>query len=355
MAMVVQYLSSKLGLATGRSLPEMCRARLGRRTNLLLWVQAEAVAIATDLAEFVGAALALNMIFGIPPLQAGLITAVVAFGILALEQRGYRRFELAIIGLLAVLAAGFVYLVVVSGRQDYDALAAGLVPHLDGVGSLGLTVGIIGATVMPHAIYLHSALPINRIQAVDAHERQLLLRYNKWDCVIGLGAAGLINLSMLCVAAVVLHGGDGTETGDLSEVHALLGVLIGPGAALAFAVALLASGFSSSSVGTYAGQVVMAGFTGWRIPLMLRRLLTMLPALVVLGLEVSPSQALVYSQIVLSFGITFALVPLVLFTRDARLMGEMVNARRTTVVAVLITLVISTLNVVLIGAAVTGA
>ena len=237
----------------------MCRSRFGRRTNLLLWVQAEAVAIATDLAEFVGAALALNLIFGIPPLRAGLITAVVAFGILALEQRGYRRFELAIVGLLALVAAGFAYLVVVAGRQDYDELAAGLVPHLDGLGSLGLTVGIIGATVMPHAIYLHSALPTNRIQAIDAHERRLLLRYNKWDCIVGLGAAGLINLSMLCVAAVVLHGGAGAETGDLTDVHAMLGALIGPGAALAFAVALLASGFSSSSVGTYAGQVVMAG------------------------------------------------------------------------------------------------
>ena len=354
MAMVVQYLSSKLGLATGRNLPEMCRARFGRRTNLLLWVQAEAIAMATDLAEFVGAALALYLLFGVPPLYAGLITAVVAFGVLALEQQGYRRFEVAIVALLAVLAAGFVYLFFAAGGQDYGAFAEGLVPGLDGTGSLGLTVGIIGATVMPHAIYLHSALPTNRVPAVGPHERRILLNYNKWDCIIGLGVAGLVNLSMLCIAAAVLHGEPGAETGDLVEVHENLGALIGGGAALAFAVALLASGFASSSVGTYAGQVVMAGFTGWRIPLVVRRLFTMLPSLVVLALGVSASQALVFSQIVLSFGISFALVPLVLFTRDARIMSELVNARSTTVVAALIALVISGLNVFLVVAAVAG-
>ena len=204
MAILVQYLTSKAGLATGRNLPELCRERFGRRANMMLWLQAEVVAMATDLAEFVGAAVGINLLFGVPLFPAGLITAVVAFVILGLEQRGYRRFELAIIALLGLVGAGFVYLFFAAGGQNYRQLAAGLVPRLGGTGTLGLTVGIIGATVMPHVVYLHSALQTGRVHAAGPEQRRTLLTYNKWDCIIGLGLAGLVNLAMLCIAAALV-------------------------------------------------------------------------------------------------------------------------------------------------------
>ena len=210
--------------------------------------------MATDLAEFVGAAVGLNLIFGIPLLPAGLITAVVAFVILGLEQRGYRRFELAIIALLGLVGLGFLYVFFAVGGQDYGQIAAGFVPHLSGPGTLGLTVGIIGATVMPHVVYLHSALQKDRIQAADNQERKTLLNYNKWDCIIGLGIAGLVNLSMLCIAAALFHKPGMTGISDLGPIHAHLDQLVGGGAALAFGIALMASGLSSSSVGTYAAR-----------------------------------------------------------------------------------------------------
>ena len=355
MAVLVQYLTSKAALATGRSLPELCRERFGRRANLVLWVQAEVVAMATDLAEFVGASVGINLVFGVPLFAAGLMTAVVAFVILGLQQRGYRRFELAIIALLALVGAAFLYLLVATGGQQYAQLAGGLVPRLDGTGALGLAVGIIGATVMPHVVYLHSALQQNRVGARGPRERHTLLTANRWDCVTGLGLAGLVNLAMLCVAAALFHGAGTAGVVDLGLVHTRLGSLVGGGAALAFGVALMASGLSSSSVGTYAGQVVMAGFMNWRIPLPLRRLLTMAPSLLVLGLAVNPSQALVLSQIVLSFGIPFALVPLLLVTRDRLTMTDMVNRRLTTALMVLTTVIITGLNLYLLGQTVAGA
>jgi manganese transport protein len=354
MAIVVQYLTSKAGLYTGRSLPELCRDRFGRKANTLLWLQAEVVAMATDLAEFVGAAIGLYLVFGVPLFPAGLITAVVAFGILALEQRGYRKFELAIIALLALIGAGFIYTFFTVGHQDYAALATGLVPSLGGAGTIGLAVGIIGATVMPHVVYLHSALQKNRIRPNNMHEMRTLLRYNRIDCILGLGIAGVVNLSMLCIAAALFHVPGLSSINDLTQIHANLTVLVGGGAALAFGVALMASGFSSSSVGTYAGQVVMAGFMNWRIGLMLRRSITMLPALLVLAIGINPTQALVYSQIVLSFGIPFALIPLILITRDKQIMGAMANRRVTTVAVSVIAAIISGLNVYLLYDAFTG-
>lgn len=351
MAVMVQYISSKTGLATGRSLPELCRESFGRSANVLLWLQAEVIAMATDLAEFVGAAVGLNLVFGVPLFAAGLITAVVAFGILALGQRGYRTFELAVIALLGFVAAGFIYLFFAAGHQNYGQFADGLVPRLGGGDTLSLAVGIIGATVMPHVVYAHSALHKDRIKAADRTERKTLLAYNKWDCIVGLGIAGLVNLSMLCVAAALFHRPGLTGISDLGPIHDRLGALVGGGAALAFGVALIASGFSSSSVATYAGQVVMAGFMNWRIPLMLRRAVTMVPSLVVLALAVNTSQALVYSQIVLSFGIPFALVPLVLVARDPGVMRDMANRTVTTVTLLVITLVITGLNAVLLGQA----
>jgi manganese transport protein len=348
MATLVQYLTSKAGLATGRDLPELCRDRFGRRTNMVLWLQAEVMAMATDLAEFVGAAVGLNLVFGMPLLPAGMATAVVAFAILSLEQRGYRHFELAVIALLGFVAAGFLYLFFAAGQQHYGQLAAGLVPRLSGGDTLSLTVGIIGATVMPHVVYLHSALQKDRVRAADASERRTLLRYNKWDCIIGLGIAGLVNLSMLCIAAALFHKPGLTGISDFGSIHDHLGTLVGGGAALAFGIALMASGFSSSSVGTYAGQIVMAGFINRRISLLLRRALTMLPSILILALAVNTSQALVYSQIVLSFGIPFALVPLLLVTRDADVMHDMANRRTTTVLMFGTTLIISSLNIYLL-------
>ena len=348
MAILVQYLTSKAGLATGRSLPELCRERYGRRANVVLWLQAEVIAMATDLAEFVGAAVGINLLFGVPLLVAGLITAVVAFVILGLEQRGYRRFELAIIALLGLVGLGFVYLFLAAGGQRYGQLAAGLLPHLSGGATLSLAVGIIGATVMPHVVYLHSALQTGRVRASGLRERRILLAFNKWDCITGLGLAGLVNLSMLCIAAALFHRPGLTGISDLGPVHAHLAALAGGGAALAFGVALMASGLSSSSVGTYAGQVVMAGFMNWRIPLLARRALTMAPSLIVLALAVSTSQALVLSQIVLSFGIPFALIPLLLITRDPAVVTDMPNRRLTSALMLATTVIITGLNLYLL-------
>ena len=353
MAILVQYVTSKVGLATGRSLSELSRERYGRRVNMMLWLQAEVVAMATDMAEFVGAAVGINLILGIPLFPAGLITAVVAFVILGLQQRGYRRFELAIIALLALVDLGFLYLFFAAGNQHYGQIAAGLLPRSGG-GTLSLTVGIIGATVMPHVVYLHSALQTNRVQAAGPRERRTLLAFNLWDCIIGLGIAGLVNLAMLCIAAALFHKPGLTGISNLGPVHAHLATLTGGTAALAFAIALMASGLSSSSVGTYAGQLVMAGFMSWRIPLLARRALTMLPSLVILALAVNTSQALVYSQIVLSFGIPFALIPLLLITRDRKIMGDMPNRRLTNVLMLATTIVISGLNLCLLGGTLIG-
>jgi manganese transport protein len=344
MAMLVQYLSAKVGVATGRDLPELCRELLPRPVSRGLWVQAELIAMATDLAEFVGAALGLNLLFHVPLRAAGPLTAVVAFGILAMQQRGYRRFELAIAGLLGVVFLGFAYdLIAVNVAPA--ALAQGLVPSFAGPGSTLLVAGIIGATVMPHVIYLHSALTKGRVACRDDAERRELLRFQRLDVIIALGAAGVINLAMLVVAAAMAsQAGGGLQLDSLTAAHTGLGQLVGGGAALAFAAALLASGLSSSSVGTYAGQVVMQGFINRRIPLFLRRALTMLPALLVLELGLPTTGSLVISQVVLAFGIPFALIPLVLLTRRADVMGPLVNRRLTTAAASLVTVGIVALN-----------
>jgi manganese transport protein len=346
MAMLVQYLSAKVGVATGRDLPELCRVHLRRPVCLGLWVQAELIAMATDLAEFVGAAVGLNLLFHVPLPVAGLMTAVVAFGILALDQRGYRRFELAITALLAIVFCGFGYDLLAVGA-DPGGIAQGLIPSLPS-GSLLIAAGIIGATVMPHVVYLHSALTKGRVHCRDDAERRELLRFQRLDVIIALGAAGLVNLTMLFVAASLFHRTGAGDVGSIEAAHAGIARLVGGGAALAFAVALLASGLSSSSVGTYAGQVVMQGFIGRRVPLFARRAVTMLPALVVLGLGLPVTASLVISQVVLSFGIPFALVPLLLLTRRRDIMGALVNRRLTTVTTSVIAALIISMNVYLL-------
>ncbi len=347
MAMLVQYLSAKVGVVTGRSLPELCRDRFPRPVTWGLWVQAEIIAIATDLAEFVGAAIALNLLFGIPPFAAGLITAVVAFAILALQQHGYRRFELAIAGFLAIVCLGFLYDL---SQVDVDvpAFLKGFIPGFEGSDSVLLAVGILGATVMPHVVYLHSALTQGRIPPRDDGERRSLLRFQRADVGIAMSLAGLINMTMLVVAASLFHESGRVGVDTIEGAHAGFEELLGGGAALAFAVALLASGLSSSSVGTYAGQVVMQGFIARRIPLFARRAVTMAPALVVLAAGTDATDALVVSQVVLSFGIPFALVPTIVLTRRADVMGAFVNRGVTTAVACVVAAIIISLNAYLL-------
>jgi manganese transport protein len=349
MAMLIQYLSAKLGIVTDRNLPELCREHYARPVAWGLWLQAEAMAMATDIAEFLGAAIGLNLLFHVPLLPAGFITGAIAFGLLELQRHGFRRFELAITGLLGLILLGFLY-ETVKIEPSASGAAHGLVPHLAGSDSVYLAVGIIGATVMPHVIYLHSALTKGRTPVRNDAERSRVLRFERMDVIVALGVAGLVNMAMLAVAAKLFHGRPGwSHTDTIQGAHAGFSHLVGGTAALAFAVALLSSGASSSSVGTYAGQVVMAGFVNLRISLFLRRALTMLPALVVLALGVSPTSALVLSQVVLSFGIPFALIPLVLLTRRRDVMGAHVNRRTTTAVAVAIAALISGLNVFLLA------
>jgi manganese transport protein len=312
-----------------------------------LWAQAEVIAISTDLAEFVGAAIALNLLFGVPPFTAGLMTAAVAFAVLGLQSRGYRKFEIAIAALLGIVLLGFIY-DLLQVHVDPGAFASGFIPGFSGTDSVLLAVGILGATVMPHVVYLHSALTQSRIKAENDDERRELMRFQKVDVVIALTVAGIINMTMLVVAAGLFHSNGHTNVNSLESAHSELGALVGGGAALAFAVALLASGLSSSSVGTYAGQVVMQGFINRRIPLFVRRAITMAPALIVLGIGLDPTKTLVISQVVLSFGIPFALVPMILLTSRKRVMGALVNQRKTTIVASLVAAVIIALNLFLL-------
>jgi manganese transport protein len=351
MAMLIQYLSAKLGIVTNQDLPELCRDHYPRPVASGLWIQAEAMAMATDIAEFLGAALGLNLLFHVPLLPAGFMTGAIAFALLELQRHGFRRFELAITALLGLILLGFLYETVKIGPSAGGA-ARGLIPHLDGSSSLYLAVGIVGATVMPHAIYLHSALTKGRTPVRNEQERTRVLRFERVDVIVALGLAGLVNMAMLAVAAKLFHDRPGwSHVHTLQAAHTGFSHLVGGTAALAFAVALLASGTSSSSVGTYAGQVVMAGFVNLRLSLLVRRALTMIPALVVLGIGVSPTSALVLSQVVLSFGIPFALVPLLLLTSSRDVMGAYVNRVPTTVVTAAIVALISGLNVFLLASA----
>jgi manganese transport protein len=347
MAMLIQSLTAKLGLATGRDLATLCRERLPRPVTRGLWLQAEAVAIATDLAEIVGGAVALHLLFGVPLPVGGVMTAVVAFVLLAAQSRGHRPFERVIAGLLLVIGLGFGYTLIGSG-VDVAGAAAGLVPSFAGPDSLVLATGILGATVMPHVIYVHSALTPGRYgDAITAGRtadgRRGLLRAQRLDVLLAMGFAGLINAAMLVVAAQ-LFTGTGMD-GSLESVHAGLGDELGRGAGIVFGIALLASGFASSSVGTHAGQVVMAGFLRRHLPVLVRRLVTLAPALLVLVLGADPTTALVWSQVVLCFGIPFALVPLLWLTSRRDVMGGWVNRGITTASGAVVAALIIGLNV----------
>jgi manganese transport protein len=347
MAALIQYHSAKLGLVTGKSLPELLGDRLGNTPRRLFWAQAELVAAATDLAEVIGGAIALHLLFGLPLLLGGVIVGVISLALLALQSRyGQRPFELVIVGFLAIIAVGFLAGLAVHPPNG-GAILGGLVPQFDGTGSVVLAASMLGATVMPHAIYVHSAL------ARDRHGRsegqgaiRRILRVTKLDVGIALGLAGLINIGMLLLAAVNLRSVAGTDT--IEGAHAAIGQSLGPVVALVFAIGLLASGLASTSVGSYAGATIMSGLLRRRIPLFLRRSITLVPTLLILGLGADPTAALVISQVALSFGIPFALIPLLRLTGNREVMGENTNSRGITVALIGTIVLVLALNVSLI-------
>jgi manganese transport protein len=349
MAMLIQSMSAKLGIATGKNLPEVCRERYSRKTSVLLWLQAEVIAMATDLAEFMGAAIGLQLLFGIPLFPAALLTGVAAFGILALQAKGFRRLEAVIACLIGVIVLAFA-LQVFMAQPDTSGIAHGLfVPGFQGTESVLLAVGILGATVMPHVIYLHSALTQDRIVPESTEDARTLLRYTRIDVLVAMSIAGVINMSMLIMAAATFFKTGQQNVDSLEGAHETLEPILGGASATLFALALLASGLSSSAVGTLSGQVVMQGFVRRRIPLWVRRGATMVPAFVVIGLGLDPSRTLVISQVVLSFGIPFALVPLVWFTARADVMGALKNRPVTTAAAAVVAGLIICLNVFLLA------
>jgi manganese transport protein len=349
MAMLIQTLSAKLGIATGRNLPEVCRDRLSHRKTVGLWLQAEAIAMATDLAEFLGAALGFHLLFGIGLFPAAVITGVTTLGILGLQRLGFRPLEAAIAGFVVVIGVCYIAELVLAKPPLGQVALHAVTPQFAGSESLLLAVGILGATVMPHVIYLHSALTQNRIPHETEDDARRIYRYTRIDVLIAMTIAGLVNVAMLVMAATVFYGSGFLNVASLETAHKTLQPILGSASSTLFALALVASGLSSSVVGTLSGQVVMQGFVRRRIPLLVRRLVTMVPAFVVIAIGLDPSRTLVLSQVVLSFGIPFALVPLVYFTSKRDLMGGLVNRRVTTVAAAVIATVISALNLFLLS------
>ncbi|QCQ91057.1 Nramp family divalent metal transporter [Rhodococcus sp. SGAir0479] len=354
MAVLIQYLSAKLGLVTGRSLPEMLGLRLRKGTRRAFWLQAEAMAAATDLAEVIGGAVALHLLFGLPLFVGGLITGIVSTAILSIQsRRGQRTFEFVVIGLLAVITLGFLTGLAFTDVSGRDTVA-GLVPRFEGADTVLLAASMLGATVMPHAIYLHSALARDR-HGFAGHGPRLrrLLRITRWDVGGALVVAGAVNIGMLLLAAAALRGVPDTDS--IEGAHAAIQDSLGPGVAVVFAVGLLASGLASTSVGCAAGSEIMHGLLNVRIPVLVRRVVTLIPALVVLAVGIDPTLALIVSQVVLSLCIPFALVPLVRMTSDRTLMGPERNAPLTTAAAWVCAGLITALNVALLWLTVTGA
>jgi manganese transport protein len=344
MAMLIQSLSAKLGIATGKNLAEVCRLQFPRPVVFGMWITAEVVAMATDLAEFLGAALGFNLLFHIPLFPAALLTAVATFLILGLQRYGFRPLEAVITVMVGVIAVCYVFETIVE-NPDWGAIGRGAItPKFSGTESVLLAVGILGATVMPHVIFLHSALTQDRIVTRDPALLRRLFRFQLLDVAIAMGIAGVINAAMLVMAASTFWENGLTEIASIEEAHRTLEPLLGSSASVIFGISLLASGLSSSTVGTMAGQVIMQGFIQRQIPIWLRRGLTMIPALVVAAIGLDPTRTLVISQVVLSFGIPVALIPLVMFTRQKGLMGILVNHRVTTILACGVASVIVALN-----------
>jgi manganese transport protein len=348
MAMLIQALSAKLGIATGKNLAEQCRAHFSRPVVLGMWVLMEIVAMATDLAEFLGAAVGFNLLFGIPLWIAGILTAIATFLILGLERYGARRLEVVITALVGIVAVSYLIETVLDQPDWGNVLYHAVVPQFSGRESVLLATGILGATVMPHAIFLHSALTQSRIVVRKPEQLRRLYRFEIADVLIAMGVAGLINMAILIMAAATFYSRGATAVGTLEKAYRTLQPLLGSAASWVFAISLLASGLSSSSVGTMAGQVIMQGFLHWHIPVWIRRLVTMTPSLVVIALGLDPTRTLVISQVILSFGLPFAIIPLLLFTNRRDVMGVLVNRRVTGIVFSVVTILIVALNLYLL-------
>jgi manganese transport protein len=346
-AMLFQALSAKLGIVTGRSLAQLCRDRFPRPLVWAMWVASEIAAMATDLAEFLGAALGLSLLFGLPMMVSVLITGVATYGVLLLQNSGFRPIELLIGGFVGVIGLCYVVELVIA-PPDWAAFGYhSVVPQLAGPESVALAVGIIGATVMPHAIYLHSSLTQDRVPARNERERCQILRFSNREVVVALAFAGIVNMAMMTMAAAVFHAGH-SDVGEIETAYHTLVPLMGAGAAGVFMLSLLASGFSSSVVGTMAGQVIMQDFVGFRIPLWVRRLVTMMPAAAVVAIGVNATEALVFSQIVLSLVLPVPMIALLVLTSRRDVMGEFVNRRLTTACAIVAAGVVLLLNMALL-------
>ena len=348
MAMLVQTMSAKLGIATGKNLPEVIRERYPRPVVWFYWVQAELIAMATDLAEFLGAALGFQLLFGLPLWMGAVLAALATFAILTIEGLGFRPLEAVITVLVGVIALAYVLELLLS-RPDMGAVTMGmLVPGFRGSQSVYLATGILGATVMPHVIYLHSALTQGRIHPTSEEQAKRIYRFTKWDVLIAMGVAGFVNMAMLAMSAATFHFTGNQGVADITTAYRTLTPLLGSAASAVFAVSLLASGISSSVVGTMAGQTVMQGFVGFTIPVWVRRTVTLLPSFAVILLGLDPTNILVLSQVVLSFGIALALVPLLLFLQDRTIVGSFVNGRLTRWASWAVAATIVVLNVYLL-------
>lgn len=345
MAMLIQTMSAKLGLATGKNLAELCRQEFRKPVVYAMWIVSEIMAMSTDLAEFLGASIAINLLFGIPLLYATLITGVATYLILTLERRGFRPLEAVIAVFVGVIAVCYVIETFLS-RPDWGQVGFHVVvPWIGGTQSILFAVGIIGATVMPHVVYLHSSLTQQRIVPRSEQEARRIFRWTIPDVVLAMGMAGLVNMAMLYMAAATFHAHGQSNVADLNSAYQTLTPLLGGAASLVFAISLLASGLASSTVGTMAGQVIMQGFVGFTIPIWVRRLVTMIPAVIVAAVGLNPTATLVISQVVLSFVLPLPVITLIMFTRRRDLMGSLVNRATTTRVAIACSVVILSLNV----------
>jgi manganese transport protein len=348
MAMLLQTLSAKLGIATGLNLAEHCRNRFSRPVVLVMWALMEIVAMATDLAEFLGAAVGFNLLFGVPLWVAGILTAIATFLILGLERYGFRPIEAVITALVGIVSVSYLIETILDRPNWGNVLYHSVVPQFSGAESVLLATGIVGATVMPHAIYLHSALTQNRIVVKEPGQLRRLFRYEVVDVVVAMGLASLINMAMLIMAASTFFKHGLTEVGSLETAYRTLEPLLGRSASTIFGISLLASGLSSSAVGTMAGQVMMQGFLRRQIPVWIRRLVTIIPSLVVIAIGLDPTRTLVISQVLLSFGLPFAIIPLIIFTRRKTEMGILVNHPATTALTCVVAAMILALNVYLL-------
>jgi manganese transport protein len=348
MAMLVQALSAKLGIATGKNLAEQCRENYPRRFVYFMWGLMEVVAMATDLAEFLGAALGFNLLFGFPLWLAGIFTGIATFLILGLERRGFRPLEAVISTFVGVVAICYVVETILDRPEWGLVLHSAIIPQFSGPASILLATGILGATVMPHAIFLHSALTQNRIKVQNPAQLKKLFHYEIVDVVVAMGVASLVNGAMLIMAASTFHRSGLSSVGSIQQAYVTLEPLLGKAASVVFGLSLLASGLSSASVGTMAGQVIMQGFLHRDIPVWIRRLVTMIPSMIVIAIGLDPTRTLVFSQVILSFGLPFAIIPLIQFTRRRDLMKDLVNNRFTTLLGILVAAIIVVLNVYLL-------